>query len=145
MSVAELVALGGLGVSIVAILAQLRSVGRQLFVQNFAEHNRRYGQILDRLPRQLLNADFKLADTDPAIREEAVRGLWAYFDLCFEQWFLADNRLVGRRLSGMWEAGLKASMSRPPFQEGWVVIKQLTTYPNEFQQYVERLRTADTR
>ncbi|SNT58709.1 hypothetical protein SAMN05421812_11150 [Asanoa hainanensis] len=127
-----------LTVSIVAILAQLRAVRRQLFIQNFAEHNRRYNELLRRMPAVFLDPHFRLEDLDEAARETSVRAAWEYFDLCFEQWYLIDNRLVSRKLANVWESGTRASMSRPAFARLWSAVLTLTSYPPGFVRFMDQ-------
>jgi hypothetical protein len=133
----DYIATVALVVSMVAIVSQLVAGRRQLFIQNFGEYGRRYSEILTRLPRDFVDPSFNLAGMDEPSQEIFLRGAWAYFDLCFEQWYLGRNRFIGRKLWGMWEAGMVAAMQRPSFSQSWTTIKSLTSYPSEFVAFID--------
>jgi hypothetical protein len=59
-------------------------------------------------------------------------------DLCYEEWYLNQQRLVDRKMWASWEAGMAAMFSRPAFQQAWRVIKQDSRYGNEFAAFLER-------
>jgi hypothetical protein len=111
-------------------------VYQQLAQRNYAEYARRYQEIVLNLPQDIKAATFNLhAHRD---YEQIMRYLRVYVDLCYEEWYLNQQRLVDRKMWASWEAGMAAMFSRPAFQQAWRVIKQDSRYGNEFAAFLER-------
>lgn len=133
--VGVLVTLGGVVVAVCAILAQGRALRRQLCAQTFAEYTRRYQEILSRVPPELLAGDDR-----PELAEhyrDRLPLLRAYFDLCFEEYYLHAAGFIDEDLWALWRGGMEYAFARPFIGRGWWVLKPCTQYPVAFVEFVE--------
>jgi hypothetical protein len=83
-----LVTLLGVGV----VYGQLRSLNQQTRMQNFAEYTRRYQQIVLHFPENINSKDFVLDGRKDY--NEVMCYMRAYYDLCFEEWYLHREILI---------------------------------------------------
>jgi hypothetical protein len=133
--VGVLATLGGVTVAVWAILAQGRALRRQLCVQTFAEYTRRYQELLAKVPAELLAGEDR-----PGILEQhrdKLSLLRAYFDLCFEEYYLHSTGFIEEDLWALWRGGMEYAFARPFISRGWWMIKTSIQYPPDFIAFVE--------
>jgi hypothetical protein len=95
MTTSNLIALATLLVAfagVVLVLGQLRSLNLQTRLQNFAEYTRRYQQIVLHFPEDINASDFSLQGREDY--DNVMRYMRAYYDLCFEAWYLHREGLI---------------------------------------------------
>ena len=73
-------------VAMIALWCQGQRLTRQLTLQNFADYTKRYQKIILEFPEDITEPTFKLAGRDDY--EKTMRYMRAYFDLCYEEWYL---------------------------------------------------------
>ena len=73
-------------VGVVLVFGQLRSLNQQSRMQTFAEYTRRYQEIVLHFPEDIHAGDFSLRDHKDY--DNIMRHMRAYYDLCFEEWYL---------------------------------------------------------
>lgn len=125
----------GVVVAAVAIRAQILKVNEQLMLQHFADYTKRYQEIILHFPEDINEESFVLssrADYAPTMRR-----MRAYFDLCFEEWYLNQRNFVDKDIWNVWKEGMRAAMSKPAFRQAWALIKKDSSFGVPFQNYIE--------
>ncbi|MEL7006165.1 MAG: hypothetical protein AAFN93_26070 [Bacteroidota bacterium] len=140
MQLSDYIAFLALIISIIGLWMQDRGARQQLLVANISEYTKRYQDIFEKLPKSLLDENFNLATLTEDEQEPILRYVWLYFDLCYEQYLIHhDLKLVNMKVWKLWEAGMKATFSRPSFQQCWMVINANSFYPGKFARFVDKL------
>lgn len=86
-------------ISVRFVWYQVRSVSRQLMIQNFSEYTRRYQQIILELPDNVNQDDFELDRPEMVPdRNRYMRQMRAYCDMCFEEYWMNKIGLIDRRI-----------------------------------------------
>jgi hypothetical protein len=65
-----------------------------------------------------------------------MRAIRAYFDLCFEEWYMKQRGLIDDRAWLVWKGGMRTAFSKPAFQQAWELVKRDTEFGQEFEQFV---------
>ncbi|RJQ48993.1 MAG: hypothetical protein C4528_01510 [Gammaproteobacteria bacterium] len=125
----------GVVVAAVAIWVQIRKLNEQLMLQHFADYTKRYQEIILQFPENINEASFVLASHPDYSR--TMRQMRAYFDLCFEEWYLNQRKLLDKEIWNVWKSGMEAALSKPAFKQAWAQIKKDTNFGVAFEQYVE--------
>jgi len=127
----------GVVVAAVAIWIQIRKLNEQLMLQHFADYTKRYQEIILQFPENINESGFVLGLHPDYAR--TMRQMRAYFDLCFEEWYLNQRRLLDKEIWNVWRSGMEAAFSKPAFKQAWVQIKSDTNFGSAFEQYIEGL------
>ena len=125
----------GVVVAAVAIWIQIRKLNEQLMLQHFADYTKRYQEIILKFPENINEASFVLASNQEA--PCIMRQMRAYFDLCFEEWYLNQRKLLDKEIWNVWKCGMEAAISKPAFKQAWAQIKRDTKFGLAFEQYIE--------
>ena len=131
----------GIIVAALAIWWGLRGVRRQMWLSTFFDYTKRYAEIIDRLPPSVrVPGDFlKLSDLPPPERERILSALRQYFNLCSEEHYLAEQRVLDRKTWGIWSTGIKDAFRNSVFRDGWaLVLVEYEMYP-EFCTFMDQL------
>lgn len=120
---------------VIVVYAQLRSLNQQTKLQNFAEYTRRYQHIVLNFPEDINARDFLLNGRKDY--DSVMRYMRAYYDLCFEEWYLQRQGLIGSDFWEIWDDGIKTALSKPAFQQAWQVMKADTNFGAEFSRFAE--------
>jgi len=128
--------IAGIGVWFVA--RQLHGLERQTRLQNFAEYTRRYQQIVLNFPEDINSPSFVLGKPGTEKYDNVMRYMRAYFDLCFEEWYLHRQGLIETDFWNIWYDGIETAVSKPSFQQAWRVMKADTNYGPEFSSFIDR-------
>ena len=129
----------GVGVSIIALWLQLKKLNDQLMLQHFADYTKRYQEIFQRFPEEIHDPGFDLHGWQDY--NSIMRVLRAYFDLCFEQWYLHTQRMIDDRIWKIWEGGMKTAFSKLALQQAWLIVSRDTPFGKGFEDYVSSLIT----
>ena len=132
----------GVVVAAVAIWIQIRKLNEQLMLQHFADYTKRYQEIVLQFPENINEATFVLESHPDYSR--TMRHMRAYFDLCFEEWYLNQRKLLDNEIWNVWESGMETALSKSAFKQAWAKIKNDTNFGSAFEQYVERLNEKST-
>ena len=87
-------------VGVVLVFGQLRSLNQQSRMQTFAEYTRRYQEIALNFPEDIHAGDFSLKGSRRLRQHNA--HMRAYYDLCFEEWYLHRDRLIENEFWKVW-------------------------------------------
>jgi hypothetical protein len=120
---------------LVVVVCQLRSLNRQTRLQNFAEYTMRYQQIVLNFPEDINSKDFLLKGREDY--DKVMRYMRAYFDLCFEEWYLHQRQLIEGDFWTIWFEGMRTALAKPAFQQAWQVMKADTNFGPEFSKFAE--------
>lgn len=132
--VSAIATISGVGVAIVAVWMQMRKLSEQLMIQQFSDYTKRYQEIILRFPENINEASFVLSSHPKSTR--TMRYMRAYFDLCFEEWYLNQRGLIDKEIWKVWKGGMEAALSKPAFGQAWGKIKQDTSFGKDFEGYV---------
>jgi hypothetical protein len=124
----------GVVVAIVALWKQMRKLSEQLMIQQFSDYTKRYQEIILHFPENINEANFVLASHPE--NTSTMRYMRAYFDLCFEEWYLNQRRLIDKEIWKVWKGGMEAALSKPAFKQAWGQIKQDTSFGKEFEEFI---------
>lgn len=125
--------------SLIALLTQIRTVRRQLFIQNFLAQSKEYRLLVEKFPSGILSEDYDLSQESPEDRARALRVFYSYFDICFDKFYLRRRRLIPKQLWKNWERGMALAMRLPAFRQGWEAFSAVTSHDREFVVFVDRL------
>src|SRR5262245_30436392 len=101
--VAGLITLAG----VVVVFLQLRSLDQQSRLQNFGEYTRRYQDIVLNFPEDINSREFSLAARKGEEYAQVMRYMRAYYDLCFEEWYLHRKGLIEDDFWNVWLGGIE--------------------------------------
>jgi hypothetical protein len=119
------------------ILAQNEGVKEQLLVANISTYTKRYQEIVEKLPKSIIDENFNLSSLSQEEQEKILRPVWLYFDLCYEEYMLYhDFSLIDEKLWMHWEAGMISAFNRPAFYQCWEYIFKNSFYPKSFNKFV---------
>lgn len=114
------------GVALETLRRQLRQTNRQTLVSQFSDYTKRYQEIALHFPEDINESSFLLEGRSDYA--STMRYMRAYFDLCFEEWYLQDQGLLDNRLWRIWEGGMATAMSKPAFRQAWAKISKDSDY-----------------
>jgi len=120
--------------ALVAVVMQLRLFNKQLTVQIYSDYTKRYQEIIGRFPEDINDAGFELHGRSDY--DQVMRAMRMYFDLCFEEWHLHRQKLIGAAIWSVWDAGLKTALSKPAFAQAWTVVMNSSDYGGEFEAFI---------
>ncbi|CAA6816344.1 MAG: Unknown protein [uncultured Sulfurovum sp.] len=124
----------GVTIAIVTFLYQLYINKKQFKMQIFFNYTDRYQNILIHLPIDVQSNDF---DSN-SLTEQDLKWFRAYFDLCSEEFYLAQKKLIDNDVWLLWKLGLKESLKKPAFMFAWKKIPRNNSY-DEFDKFVKKL------
>jgi len=127
----------GVITAVIALYVQIRKLNQQLMLQHFADYTKRYQEIILEFPENINQDDFHI-EGDKS-RDHTMRYMRAYFDLCFEEWYLNGRNLIDKEIWNVWIDGMRAALSKPAFQQAWVIIKNDSSFGEEFHSYITSL------
>lgn len=143
MNTLEWITLGSSFVTIVlatlGLWWQLRKLSVQLMIQQFSDYTKRYQEIILHFPENINEPEFMLASSHE--RASTMRYMRAYFDLCFEEWYLNQRKLIDKDIWKTWRAGMSAALSKSAFRQAWDEVKKDTDFGREFVGFVENVRS----
>lgn len=129
---AALAACAGVGV----LFLQLRELTRQIKLQHFADYTTRHQSIVLGLPDDIGAPGFALADRPDY--ERTLQRMRAYFDLSFEKWYLNRKNQIDADIWCIWKDGITRALSKPAFQQAWVLVKAEAKFGPDFEGFVDQ-------
>jgi hypothetical protein len=107
--------------------------------QVFLTYTQRFDQIMDSFPKDawVMRLDLdRLPDSSP----ELSRSVLKYLNLCAEEYYLLQKKLLAKDVWQIWEDELKRTLQSPLFKREWKELaKEFEAYP-EFRQYLENIQ-----
>jgi hypothetical protein len=68
-----------------------------------------------------------------------MRYMRAYFDMCYEQWFLNTRKLLDGKIWADWKLGMGSAFSKPAFRQAWRIIKEDSNFGFGFEGFANGL------
>ncbi|MFQ5864654.1 MAG: hypothetical protein ACE5IW_05430 [bacterium] len=140
MNITEYIAMVTALIALCALIYQMYQNGRQMRLQNFMEYTLRYQNIMLELPISIESNNFTLQSLNNQEKENVLKYLRAYFDLCSEEYYLEKNALIDKYVWDLWEKGMKDSFRKPAFKEGWEIIQKDSYFSKSFEDFFIKLR-----
>jgi hypothetical protein len=137
MNITEIISLTAVVVAILALGWQIRTSNKQSKMQTFLTYTERYQEIVLNLPIGMESEDFSIENFDEKTQEKILKWLRAYFDLCSEEYYLKNNRLIDKEAWRLWESGMKDSLKKPAFIQSWRIIQTNKYFHKDFAGYIE--------
>jgi hypothetical protein len=128
----------GVLVAVVALWMQLAKLNQQLTLQHFADYTKRYQEIVLRFPEDVNEPTFKVVGREDY--PPTMRAMRAYFDLCFEEWYLHERKFIDQRIWAVWRGGMSTALSKPAFQQAWELINKDTDFGKSFENFIDCLQ-----
>jgi gamma-glutamylcyclotransferase len=126
--------LGGVLISLIALWKQMRKLSDQLMIQQFSYYTKRYQDIILNFPENINEKNIILSSRSDY--NQIMRYMRAYFDMCYEQWFLNTHKLLDEKIWGDWKLGMGSAFSKTAFRQAWRVIKEDSNFGYGFEQFV---------
>ena len=139
MDIKDYIALAAVVVAVGAMAWQLRLSNKQSKMQTFLTYTQRYQDIIINMPVGIESDNFSIENLEEKEREHLLRWLRAYFDLCSEEYFLNQNKLVDTNAWQLWESGMTDSLKKPAFIKAWTEIQKNKYFHQEFAGYIEKI------
>lgn len=118
--------------------SSLESLNQQTRLQSFAEYTRRYAEIVLKFPEDIDDGSFVL-NKERKDYDDVMRYMRAYYDLCFEEWYLHGKGDIGDDYWDIWRTGMKTAFSKPAFQQAWFIMQSYTNFGSDFRKFVAEL------
>jgi hypothetical protein len=121
-----------------ALLAALKGVRDQLWLQTFAEDTRRYNDIVRELPAQSRrpNSSFLLESVDHDERDRVFNTARAYLNLCSEEFYLHSRGRIDDETWDIWRLGIIATVRLPWMQQTWNELQDEYQYFEGFCTFI---------
>ncbi|MDQ6988293.1 MAG: hypothetical protein Q9M19_00300 [Mariprofundaceae bacterium] len=123
-------------IAIIGLIIQSCSLKKQLYLQNFIAYTQRYQEIILHFPEHINESNFCLSSLKQDEKQNLMRYMRAYFDLCFEEFTLHKKGFMHQDLWLIWDEGIKSALSKPAFQQTLQHIQGGTAYPHGFRQWI---------
>ena len=112
---------------------------KQLQLNFFADYTKRYQKIMINLPADINMDDFNIHELENDTKEKILVYMRSYFDLCSEEYYLSQKKLIDDDTWKEWSSGIEYTFSKKAFQEGWKLIALDTKYYHDFTEHINNL------
>lgn len=121
---------------------QLRRFNNQLRLNFFADYTKRYQGIILNFPEEINMSDFdllKLESSENATYNKTMRYMRAYFDLCSEEFYLNQKKLIDKGMWSVWKSGIEYAFSKTAFKDAWSIVIQDSKFGDDFEKWINGL------
>lgn len=115
---------------------KLKTQNKQIKYDFFAIYTGRYQKIALHLPVDIYEYQFRFEKLTKNKREEALRYMRVYFDLCYEQFFLNNKGLIDGEVWKDWKKGMKFTFAAKAFREIWQKEFAKSDFYDKFKDFV---------
>ena len=141
MSMSDWMGLAGTAATIFSVLVagyalwrQLEVLRVQMAIEHFADHSRRFLEVMERLPEDVHDPGFQLDDReDISVIMSVMR---TYFGMCLEEWYLQRRGYFDAGMWNLWRLGMRNALAKPAFRQAWQRIALDTLYDDDFKSFV---------
>jgi hypothetical protein len=116
-----IVTIVGVIVALISLIHQIKAEKKVEELTAFAEYTKRYQEIMLNLPEDLNDSDATLTTTQK-------RYLWAYLDLCSEEYFLYQKGYINKTVWNEWKAGIKEALKQTAIVDYWQQKMEKSSY-----------------
>jgi len=103
----------------------------------FAEYTKRYQEIALHFPLDIYEDAFSFDNLGEEKRDETLRYIKVYFDLCYEEYFLHKNKNIDQKVWDDWKEGICFAFSKRAFKEVWERYYGDSDFYREFKKFVD--------
>lgn len=96
----------------------------------FSEYTKRYNEIMFKMPEEVFSKDAKLT-------KETRKYARLYFNLCSEEYYLFEHKLVNEEIWSNWDTGIATRMLSPTLQKEWECLQE--EYNKKFRQHMNEI------
>jgi hypothetical protein len=124
-----------------AAIWQLRKFMAQIRLQVFMNYTERYSKIIVTIPEAAFDPEksiFMIQTVSKEIKDEYLTAMRQYFNMCSEEFYLHQNRLLDKKVWRLWEKGIKFAMKLPSYQDAWEIIRGHEGYDEAFKKLVDQ-------
>jgi len=132
-------ALIGTIIAIFTLARQIYISNQQSKIKTFFIYTQRYQDIMLKLPLTIKSNDFLIKDLEKDKKDELLVWLRAYFNLCSEEYYLNQKKLVDNNIWGLWESGIQDSLKIIAFRDAWKELKKNGYYDKDFSNYINNM------
>jgi hypothetical protein len=125
-------------VTIIIAFIQFNLFKKQQRLLFFAEYTKRYQEIMLNLPASIANDDFNINQLNSPEKDNYLKYMRAYFDLCSEEYNLFLNGYIDKEIWSNWEQGIKYSMSKHAFIQAWNIIELNSDYYPDYLKWFNK-------
>lgn len=137
--VLQIITVGILVIGVFFGVRQLQGISTQLKLNVFTTYTSRYSKIIGQLPNEANDPKISILDNlSPSSKDSIIGIIRQFFDLCSEEFYLSQRKLVDKKVWNLWTAGMKFHMKCKSFQNGWSLIKK-EGYDSEFVKFIEKM------
>jgi hypothetical protein len=129
---------------------QYKQMNKQLKIQNehlqqqneqirhnyFSTYTQRYQEISLNFPVNINDANFSYEALDKKERDNALRYMRVYFDLCSEEFFLNERGHIDEDVWKEWKQGMEFNFNKTAFKSAWERFIKDTGYYTDFANFV---------
>ena len=134
--------------ALAAVIGLLWSAGearRATRHQVFTEYTRRYQEIMLRIPTTIFTVDFDFDQLGQEQSEATLRAMRAYFDMCWEELHLRQEKKLDTRVWEYWRDGILDLAKYPAFGQAWNRISRGRYYDRPFSAFIEDVKLGRVR
>ncbi len=131
-SIGLFITITGLTITVFYNCKQLKIFNEQLKLNFFADYTKRYQEIILNFPESINQKNFDIRKMPENDRNEVLKYMRVYFNLCSEEYDLYTNNYISERVWKNWKEGIEFAFSKKAFVDAWYIIKLDTTYYSKF-------------
>ncbi len=116
---------------------QLRIQNEQIKHNYFSEYTKRYQEIIIHFPENINEDTFSYEELEKNKKDETMRYMRVYFDLCSEEFFLHKHKYIDEKVWKEWEEGMSYAFNKKAFRRAWEKISSDTGFYTDFKKFVD--------
>ncbi len=116
---------------------QLRIQNEQIKHNYFSEYTKRYQEIIIHFPENINEDTFSYEELEKNKKDETMRYMRVYFDLCSEEFFLHKHKYIDEKVWKEWEEGMSYVFNKKAFRRVWEKISSDTGFYTDFKKFVD--------
>ncbi|MFT5879917.1 MAG: hypothetical protein ACI86X_001038 [Moritella sp.] len=140
-SLSVLVILLGILITTSACLVAMIRFRREFKLNLFTAYTTRYQAIILNLPENIHQDNFDIELLSEAEKNNTLRHMRAYFDLCSEEYSLWLQGSIDDNTWAEWRSGIQHAFSAPAFMQSWRILQLDNIYYQDFTQLVKNIKS----
>jgi len=118
---------------------------KQTNIQIFLDFTKRYEGIMDSFPNDTVFYRLSTDMEPPPESKELTLAVLKYLNLCSEEYYLMEEKLLSKKLWNIWKDELENILQSKLVRREWPKIKNEYSAYKEFQMYVDDLIKLQTK
>jgi len=132
----ESITLLGVFITLLLFVLETKSKNKVQKQNFFADYTKRYQNIMVHLSENVHHSNFDYDKLNAEQKDDTLRYMRAYFDLCSEEYDLYLQNLIDKKVWENWEEGMKFIFSKQAFRDAWNMIAFDSFYYKDFVSFV---------